>query len=489
MSYPNSALAMSRMKLYLILGVCIMCTLKVYSQGWTSFDFRAVNALGDTIPYLYTQGDSTSLTVSQMINQTSWYKTDSLVIPEIVTQDNKNYIVKKISTWCFANGPEHVKKLHLPKTYNGLDSATLSFVEDLNITSPFTYSPFEDILVAEDNPYYKSDDGVLYSKDESILIAYPRNKKKHDSFIIGENVLEVANGAFFGNHYIKELILPNTLKKIQGGSFVDLASLEELVLKDSVENIETCAFVGHVPRLIFGKGVSKVSTDFIYNPESKMTLICHAIIPPAIYLSSFVESRPNVITFHDSIYLYVPRRSVNLYQQAIGWKDCASILPIEPPIVTGVDTASVSWVQNFSATGYVWTLYTDEARTQRFMSLTFDANGHLTHIDLNSGHMPARMPALYHEDGEGEKRFAEYYSFTISGLSPDTKYYYTRQSMNGTEVIDEETGSFETLSEAPEGTDEIGSEGGRTTRKIMEDGQVLIKRGKTTYTLQGTKMK
>ena len=72
-----------------------MCTLKVYSQGWTSFDFRAVNALGDTIPYLYTQGDSTSLTVSQMINQTSWYKTDSLVIPEIVTQDNKNYIVKK----------------------------------------------------------------------------------------------------------------------------------------------------------------------------------------------------------------------------------------------------------------------------------------------------------------------------------------------------------------------------------------------------------
>ena len=411
MSYPNSALAMSRMKLYLILGVCIMCTLRVYSQGWTSFDFRAVNALGDTIPYLYTQGDSTSLTVSQMINQTSWYKTDSLVIPEIVTQDNKNYVVKKISTWCFANGPEHVKKLHLPKTYNGLDSATLSFVEDLNITSPFTYSPFEDILVAEDNPYYKSDDGVLYSKDESILIAYPRNKKKHDSFIIGENVLEVANGAFFGNHYIKELILPNTLKKIQGGSFVDLASLEELVLKDSVENIETCAFVGHVPRLIFGKGVSKVSTDFIYNPESKMTLICHAIIPPAIYLSSFVESRPNVITFHDSIYLYVPRRSVNLYQQAIGWKDCASIL------------------------------------------------------------------------------FAEYYSFTISGLSPETKYYYTRQSMKGTEVIDEETGSFETLSEAPEGTDEIGSEGGRTTRKIMEDGQVLIKRGKTTYTLQGTKMK
>lgn len=462
-----------------------MCTLKMFSQGWVHTDFSAINAFGDIIPYLYTFGDSTSLTVSQMANQTSLYQTDSLVIPEIVTHEDKNYIIKKLSTWCFANGPEHVKKLHLPKTFAGLDSATLLFASELNVTSPFTYSPFEDIIVADDNPYYKSDEGILYSKDESILVAYPRNKKTHESFIIGENVSEVANGAFFGNHYIKKLTLPNTLKKIQGGSFVDLASLEELVLKDSVKNIETSAFVGHVPRLIFGKGVENVSTDFIYNPVSKVTLICYANIPPSVYLSSFTAAMPNVITFHDSIYLYVPRKSLHLYQQAAGWKDCASILPIEPPIVTGVDTASVSWVQNFSATGYVWTLYTDEAKTQRFMSLTFDANGHLTHIDINPGHMPARMPALYHEDGEEEKRFAEYYSFTISGLSPETKYYYTRQSLSGTTVIDEETGSFETLSSETEGlNDNVQSDKGQRT-KVLRAGQVLIHSGTATYSVEG----
>ncbi|MDY6406205.1 MAG: hypothetical protein SPK97_03615, partial [Bacteroidales bacterium] len=233
--------------------------------------------------------------------------------------------------------------------------------------------------------------------------------------------------------------------------------------------------------------VSALFITIIFIIFYAIDITCHTLFPPAVQLPAHT-AEVNIISNH-YIHLYVPRKSLHLYQQAAGWKDCASILPIEPPIVTGVDTASVSWVQNFSATGYVWTLYTDEARTQRFMSLTFDANGHLTHIDLNSGHMPARMPALYHEDGEEEKRFAEYYSFTISGLSPETKYYYTRQSLKGTEVIDEETGSFETLSEAPEGTDEIGSEGGRTTRKIMEDWQVLIKRGKTTYTLQGTKMK
>ena len=475
---------MSKLKSYIILSVCILCTLKMFSQGWVHTDFSAINAFGDIIPYLYTYEDSTSLTVSQMANQTSLYQTDSLVIPEIVTHEDKNYIVEKLSTWCFANGPEHVKKLHLPKTFAGLDSATLLFASELNVTSPFTYSPFEDIIVADDNPYYKSDEGILYSKDESILVAYPRNKKTHESFIIGENVSEVANGVFFGNHFIKKLTLPNTLKKIQGGSFVDLKSLEELILKDSVESIETSAFVGHVPRLILGSGVERVSTDFIYNPRSKVVLICYANIPPAIFLSSFVAARPNVITFHDSIHLYVPRKALTAYQQAAGWNDCASILPIEPPIVVGVDTAEVSWVQNFSATGYIWTLYLDEAKTQRFMSLIFDANGHLTNIDINSGHLPARMPTLYSENGEEEKRFAEYYSFTVSGLSPNTKYYYTHQSLNGTTVIDEETGSFETLSNEMTGLNPCTGFSS-DPQKIIKDGSMYILHQEKKYSLDG----
>lgn len=115
----------------------------------------------------------------------------------------------------------------------------------------------------------------------------------------------------------------------------------------------------------------------------------------------------------------------------------------------------------------------------------FDANGHLTHIDINSGHLPARMPALYNEDGEEEeKRFAEYYSFTISGLSPDTRYYYTRQSFNGTEVIDEETGSFETQSNEPTGLNGCDSIT-PAPHKFLENGQMLIRSGNATYNVQG----
>lgn len=77
-------------------------------------------------------------------------------------------------------------------------------------------------------------------------------------------------------------------------------------------------------------------------------------------------------------------------------------------------------------------------------------------------------------------------SFTISGLSPDTKYYYTRQSLNETEVIDEETGSFETLSDAQEGTDNIGAE--RTNRKVIEDGNLYILHKEKKYSLDGNRI-
>ena len=117
----------------------------------------------------------------------------------------------------------------------------------------------------------------------------------------------------------------------------------------------------------------------------------------------------------------------------------------------------------------------------------YDGNGHLTRIDINSGHMPARMPALYNEDGEEEKRFAEYYSFTISGLSPETTYYYTRQSLNGTEIIDEETGSFETLSNDPTGIKNNGLSS--EPQKMIKDGRVLIRSGNATYNVQGSNIR
>ena len=49
--------------------------------------------------------------------------------------------------------------------------------EDIKILPDFSeYSQLEKIEVSSVNPYYRSADGVLYSKDGKTLIAYPREK-------------------------------------------------------------------------------------------------------------------------------------------------------------------------------------------------------------------------------------------------------------------------------------------------------------------------
>ena len=99
---------------------------------------------------------------------------------------------------------------------------------------------------------------------------------------------------------------------------------------------------------------------------------------------------------------------------------------------------------------------------------------------------PARVPALYEEDEEEPTQFAEYYSFTITGLSANTTYYFVRQSLNGTDVIDEENGTFETLS-STEGIEKIND--ASAPIKVISNGGIFIKQGDKTYTLQGQEVR
>ena len=121
------------------------------------------------------------------------------------------------------------------------------------------------------------------------------------------------------------------------------------------------------------------------------------------------------------------------------------------------------------------------------MSMTFDAIGHLTNIDFGSNLAPKRAPALYNGEDE-ENRYAEYYSFTITGLSPDTKYYYTRQSLNGDEVIDEENGSFKTQNDEVTGLKNYETETS-APQKFIKNGQMFIIHDGKTYSVTGQEVK
>lgn len=117
------------------------------------------------------------------------------------------------------------------------------------------------------------------------------------------------------------------------------------------------------------------------------------------------------------------------------------------------------------------------------MTLTFDANGHLISIDIaNNNNAPAKLSALYEGEEDEQTHFAEYYSFTITGLQSGTTYYYTRQSLNGEDVIDEENGTFTTQSSTTN-LDNINT--APSPIKFISNGNVLLKHGGKTYTIHG----
>ena len=99
----------------------------------------------------------------------------------------------------------------------------------------------EYIGVDENNPNYKSADGILYSKDGKTLMRYPASKNG-DAFKIPEGVTTIDRFAFSRNENLKSITIPNSVISIGECVFNRAVSLESIVIPDSVEKIGGYAF-------------------------------------------------------------------------------------------------------------------------------------------------------------------------------------------------------------------------------------------------------
>ena len=97
------------------------------------------------------------------------------------------------------------------------------------------------INVDETNETYKSIDGVLFSKDEKTLIAYP-NGKSETTYTIPNCVTSIENYAFSGCSSLTSIEIPDSVTSIGEGAFNGCSSLTSIEIPNSVTSIGDWAF-------------------------------------------------------------------------------------------------------------------------------------------------------------------------------------------------------------------------------------------------------
>ncbi len=127
-------------------------------------------------------------------------------------------------------GCTSLTSFHIPMALE--DAGDAPFLACMNLT---------DITVDENNPSYTVKDGLLFSKDETVLYFYPPSRPD-TSFTVPEGVIDIYDGAFFQCTNLESVTLPSTLLAIGSSAFDYCVSLKSVTIPQSVVHIMNAAF-------------------------------------------------------------------------------------------------------------------------------------------------------------------------------------------------------------------------------------------------------
>jgi len=104
----------------------------------------------------------------------------------------------------------------------------------------YEYHVVTNINVHPDNQIYASENGVLFNKDKTVLLLYPKGRE--GEYIIPDSVTEIADRAFRQCDSLTLITIPQSVIKIGIEAFSGCTSLASLTIPESVTEIGDKAF-------------------------------------------------------------------------------------------------------------------------------------------------------------------------------------------------------------------------------------------------------
>lgn len=152
---------------------------------------------------------------------------------------------KKNRYYSAKNGVVYDKKKRLVAIAPGISKVKVaSWVTGVIPNAYADLTKLEDISVEKGNKKYKSIKGALYSKDGKKLIYYPI-AKKDTVFRVPGGVEEIGEMACFGQKYMKELIMGNSVHEIGEYGFAWCSSLKKVSLNKKLKILNVGAFYNY----------------------------------------------------------------------------------------------------------------------------------------------------------------------------------------------------------------------------------------------------
>ena len=232
---------------------------------------------------------------------------------------------------------------------------------------------FTGYTVSPDSANYKAVDGVLFSKDGSVLYSWPFGRNVGGSYTVPQGTKVIADEAFAGVKGLTSITFPNTLEIICEYAFYD-TDLVSVSLPDSVTEVQARAFQDctSLTSVRLSSGMRKVyevtfvnctSLASVTNTRSIEEIGWHAFAANGSPLSSF-EFGDNV-TFIATEAFYGTQVSESSYPSYLTALDNGNYAITEKLIVSAE--------QNYDYAREVLNLVNQERASEGASALTLDA--------------------------------------------------------------------------------------------------------------------
>lgn len=170
--------------------------------------------------------------------------------------------------------PNSVKRIGSQAFFSCRNLATVSIGNSVTTIENEAFSnctSLEGIVVSEENPSYSSVEGVLYNKDQTVLLKWPDKKL---NVIIPNSVTAIGNYAFEYCSELTSITLPESVTTIGEWAFSGCSGLTSIDIPHAVKNIgyQAFSYCSNLTSISIGNSVIVIG-DYAFENCNSLTLV------------------------------------------------------------------------------------------------------------------------------------------------------------------------------------------------------------------------